>query len=338
MRGLKRGTFIELFAGAGGLALGLECAGLKCIMLNEIDKHACSTLRKNKPYWNVIESDIKKIDFTIYSDIIAGGFPCQPFSYAGKQLGFDDVRGTLFFEYAKAVKEVKPKICLIENVRGLLRHDGGKTISGMISVLNEIGYRVLPPTIHNTMYYRVPQKRERLIIIAIRKDIKEDFEFPLPYDKIYTIHDAFFKGELYDCDVPISVGKEYSKYKHDILKLVPPGGNWRDLPLELQKEYMGKNFYIREGGQSNFARRMSWDKPCLTLMCSPAEKMTERCHPGETRPFTIREYARLQTFPDNWEFEGSISAKYKQIGNAVPVNFAIALGCSLKKYLNLANK
>lgn len=329
-------TSIELFAGAGGLALGFEFAGLHHVLLNEFDKDACNTLRKNRPNWNVVEGDVKGIDFSSYKgkvDVVSGGFPCQAFSYAGKKLGFEDARGTLFFEFARAVKEIQPKICIGENVRGLLSHDGGKTLEGMVNILNELGYRVLPPKILKAIYYNVPQKRERLVIVAIRKDIKADFYYPEPNRKIYTLRDALKKGGLFDCDVPISEGQKYPARKKEILDLVPPGGYWRDLPVELQKEFMKKSFYLG-GGKTGMARRISWDEPCLTLTCAPAQKQTERCHPDETRPFTVREYARIQTFPDDWEFSGSMSQQYKQIGNAVPVNLAQEIGFSIVRFLN----
>ena len=111
------------------------------------------------------------------------------------------------------------------------------------------------------------------------------------------------------------------------------GGDWRDLPLSVQQSYMGKSFFL-PGGKTGMARRLSLDEPSLTLTCAPAQKQTERCHPIETRPLTIREYARIQTFPDDWVFEGSLSAQYKQIGNAVPVNLSAAIGRSLIRCLN----
>lgn len=327
---------LELFAGAGGLAIGLEKAGLKCVALNEIDKFACQTLRNNRPNWKVMEGDIKDFDFTEYKDkvdVVTGGFPCQAFSYAGKKLGFSDARGTLFYEFARVVKEVNPSICIGENVRGLLNHDKGKTLQGMISVLDEIGYRVVPIQVLKAINFKVPQKRERLILVGVRKDIDLNYEYPSPYNKIYNLKDALKKGELYDSDVPISGGAKYPKSKAQILDLIPPKGYWRDLPLDLQKEYMGGSFYLG-GGKTGIARRIGWDEPSLTLTCSPAQKQTERCHPDETRPFTVREYARIQTFPDDWEFAGSLAQQYKQIGNAVPVNLAREVGYSIVKFLN----
>ena len=333
---LSEYTVLELFAGAGGLALGLEKAGLKCVALNEIDKWACKTLRNNRPNWNVLEGDIKNFSFTEFQDridVVTGGFPCQAFSYAGKKLGLNDARGTLFYEFARVIQEVRPAVCIGENVRGLLSHDGGKTLNGMISILDEIGYRVVPVKILKAINYRVPQKRERLVLVGVRKDIDIEFKYPTPHRKIYNLKDALKKGDLFDCDVPKSDGAKYPKYKKMVLDLVPPKGYWRDLPVHIQKEYMGGSFYLG-GGKTGMARRIGWDEPSLTLTCSPAQKQTERCHPDETRPFTVREYARIQTFPDNWKFAGSIAQQYKQIGNAVPVNLGQEVGFSIIKLLN----
>lgn len=333
-------SVLELFAGAGGLAAGMEKAGLKCVALNEIDKWACQTLRNNRPHWNVLEGDIKNFDFTKYRnqvDIVTGGFPCQAFSYAGKKLGLNDARGTLFYEFARVVQEVQPLICIGENVRGLLSHEKGKTLEGMSSILDEIGYNVVPVQVLKAINFKVPQKRERLILVGVRKDVDLKYEYPKPYKRIYNLKDALKKGDLFDSDVPDSDGAKYPEYKKQILDLVPPKGYWRDLPLELQKEYMGGSFYLG-GGKTGMARRIGWDEPSLTLTCSPAQKQTERCHPEETRPFTVREYARIQTFPDDWKFAGSVAQQYKQIGNAVPVNLGKELGFSLVRFLNEVHK
>lgn len=327
---------IELFAGAGGLAVGMEKAGLKCVALNEIDKWACQTLRKNRPNWTVLEGDIKKFNFTEYHNkvnVVTGGFPCQAFSYAGKKLGLSDARGTLFYEFARVVKEVNPEICIGENVRGLLSHDNGKTLKGMISILDEIGYKVVPVNVLKAIKYRVPQKRERLFLVGVRKDIKVQYEYPKPHNKIYNLKDALMKGELYDTNVSKSPGAKYPHKKKVVLDLVPQKGYWRDLPTDIQKDFLGGSFYLG-GGKTGIARRIGWDEPCLTLTCSPAQKQTERCHPDETRPFTVREYARIQTFLDDWVFVGSMAQQYKQIGNAVPVNLGTEVGYSVIKFLN----
>ncbi|HEA30446.1 MAG TPA: DNA (cytosine-5-)-methyltransferase [Leeuwenhoekiella sp.] len=330
-------SVLELFAGAGGLAIGMEKAGLKCAALNEMDKWACQTLRDNRPKWNVLEGDVKNYGFQKYKDkidVVTGGFPCQAFSYAGKKLGLQDARGTLFYEFARVVQEVNPAICIGENVRGLLNHDKGRTLEGMISILDEIGYNVVTPVqVLKAINYNVPQKRERLILVGVRKDIDLQFEYPKPYRKVYNLEDALKKSELFETDVPKSKGSSYPDHKKKVLDLVPPKGYWRDLPLDIQKEYMQKSFYLG-GGKTGMARRIGWDEPCLTLTCSPAQKQTERCHPDETRPFTVREYARIQTFPDDWQFSGSVSQQYKQIGNAVPVNLAKEIGYSIISFLN----
>ncbi len=328
---------IELFAGAGGLAIGLEQAGFKALALNELDKHACDTLRKNRPHWNVVQGDVCGIDFTSFKgvDFLSGGFPCQAFSYAGNQLGFEDTRGTLFFEFARAIKECQPRVFLGENVRGLLEHDSGKTIAAIKSVIADLGYTLIEPHVLKAIFYKVPQKRERLMLVGIRNDLLPNaaFKWPSPYKRIFTLKDALQAGELYPDDVPVSEGQKYPKRKAEILKLVPQGGYWRDLPDELQREYMQGSYFLG-GGKTGMARRLAWNAPSLTLTCSPAQKQTERCHPEEHRPLTVREYARIQTFPDAWHFSGPVTSQYKQIGNAVPVNLAWAIGRSLIALLN----
>ncbi|MFT4293593.1 DNA cytosine methyltransferase [Enterobacter sp.] len=337
-RPLRSYKLAELFAGAGGLAIGMEQAGLKTVFLNELDKSACETLRYNRPEWNVVHGDIANVDFTSISeeiDLLTGGFPCQAFSYAGKRLGFEDTRGTLFFEFARAIKDLKPKVFMAENVRGLLTHEDGRTLETITQVIDELGYELVEPQVLKAIFYKVPQKRERLILVGIRKDLsnKVKFNWPSPFNKILTVRDAFFAGELYSSDVPQSIGQLYPKRKKEIMDNIPPGGYWRDLNDELQREYMQGSYFLG-GGKTGMARRLSLDEPSLTLTTSPAQKQTERCHPFETRPLQVREYARIQTFPDDWEFKGSMGAIYKQIGNAVPVNMAAALGRSLVRLLN----
>ncbi|WP_338635514.1 DNA (cytosine-5-)-methyltransferase [Spirobacillus cienkowskii] len=328
---------IELFAGAGGLAIGLEKAGFTTIAVNEVDKDSCKTLRFNRPSWNVIEGDIKNVDFTKFNniDFVSGGFPCQAFSYAGNKLGFEDARGTLFFEFARAIKEIKPKVFLGENVRGLLEHDEGRTLASMKSIIHELGYTLIEPHVLKAIFYQVPQKRERLFLVGIRNDLFKysKFSWPAPYKKIFTLKDALKAGELFDSDVPNSEGQVYVKRKKEIMSLVPQGGYWKDLPDKIQREYMKKSYFLG-GGKTGMARRLSWDEPSLTLTCAPAQNQTERCHPEETRPLTVREYARIQTFPDAWSFVGFINSQYKQIGNAVPVNLSHAVGRSLIALMN----
>ena len=327
---------IELFAGAGGLALGVEKAGFEHIGLIEIDSDAADTLRKNRPKWNVINDDIANIsclDLEDYFDIkkgeldlLSGGAPCQAFSYAGKRLGLEDARGTLFYHYALFLKKLQPKMFLFENVRGLLTHNSGKTYQTITDIFTEQGYSIQKRVL-NAWDYNVPQKRERLITIGIRNDLadKIGFSFPDPCEYKPILRDI-----LLDC--PQSIGTKYSKRKEEIFALVPPGGYWRDIPEDIAKEYMKSCWYM-EGGRTGILRRMSLDEPSLTVLTSPSQKQTDRCHPIEPRPFTVRENARCQTFPDDWEFCGSVGQQYKQVGNAVPVNLAYAIALSIRKGL-----
>ncbi len=331
-------TSVELFAGAGGLALGMEMAGFQHVLLNEFDHEACETLRVNRPGWNVVEEDIHTVDFTGLKgkvDFLSGGFPCQAFSYAGKRRGFEETRGTLFFELARAVKEIQPKVFLCENVKGLREHDNGRTLETITNVIEELGYSLIPPRVLKAVMFKVPQKRERLFLVAVRNDFADEvsFDWPAPYRRVMTLRDAFFAGDLYPVDVPESEGQQYPEKKKNVMDLVPMGGDWRDLPEEVAKEYM-KGSYNLGGGKTGMARRLSLDEPSLTLTCAPAQKQTERCHPTQTRPLTVREYARIQTFPDDWNFSGNMSSKYKQIGNAVPVNLAYAMGRAVIRLMN----
>lgn len=318
-------TAIELFAGAGGLALGLEEAGITTLKYVEFDKACCETLRNNRPNWNVVCDDIHNVDFTEFRDkidIVTGGFPCQAFSFAGKKLGFEDTRGTLFHEFARCVQEVQPKMFLAENVRGLISHDKGRTLTTILDVFQSLGYHTQYKVL-NACYYGVGQKRERIVIIGIRNDLDIEFEYPEADKQWTTLADA-----LKDC--PESQGVQYSERKKKVLDLVPAGGCWINLPDDVAKDYMGASYYSG-GGRRGMARRIAWNEPCLTLTCSPSQKQTERCHPDETRPFTVREYARIQSFPDDWNFSGGIGDQYKQIGNAVPVEMARRIGLQLKK-------
>lgn len=327
---------IELFAGAGGLALGIEKAGFEAIGLIEFNRPAAETLKKNRPEWNVICDDIANIsclDLEEYFDIkkgeldlLSGGAPCQAFSYAGKRLGLEDTRGTLFYHYAIFLQKLQPRMFLFENVRGLLTHDNGKTYKTMLSVFEEAGYDIQYKVL-NAWDYGVAQKRERLITIGIRKDLAEEihYEYPVPHE---------YKPVLGDIlkDVPPSLGTRYSKKKEEIFALVPPGGYWRDIPADIAKEYM-KSCWDMGGGRTGILRRLSMDEPSLAVLTSPSQKQTDRCHPLEPRPFTVRENARCQSFPDEWEFCGTVGEQYKQVGNAVPVNLAYDIAVKIREAL-----
>lgn len=333
---MNRFTTIELFAGAGGLALGIERAGFDTLACIEFDHDACETLRANRPMWRVIEDDIANIscrDLSEYFslpvgelDLLSGGAPCQAFSYAGKKLGLEDARGTLFYHYAIFLEKLQPKMFLFENVRGLLTHDHGKTYATITNIFEQTGYTI-QKDILNAWDFNVPQKRERLITVGIRNDLvdKIHFDFPKPHQYKPVLRDI-----LLDC--PPSEGTPYSEYKRKIYDLVPPGGYWRDIPEEIAKEYMKSCWYMG-GGRTGILRRLSLDEPSLAVLTSPSQKQTDRCHPLESRPFTIRENARCQSFPDEWKFCGSVGAQYKQVGNAVPVNLAYDIALKIREAL-----
>ena len=331
-------TTIELFAGAGGLALGVEKAGFDTIGLIEFDKDAAETLRVNRPNWRVIHDDIANIScldleeyFGIKAgelDLLSGGAPCQAFSYAGKRLGLEDARGTLFYHYATFLQKLQPKMFLFENVRGLLTHDKGRTYETITNIFEQAGYSIQMKVL-NAWDYGNPQKRERLITIGVRNDLvdKVKYLFPEPHDYKPVLRDV-----LLDC--PPGPGVPYGEKKRKIFELVPPGGYWRDIDPVIAKEYM-KSCWDMEGGRTGILRRMSLDEPSLTVLTSPSQKQTERCHPLEARPFTVRENARCQSFPDDWEFCGNVSSQYKQVGNAVPVNLAYEIAKEIHKALEV---
>lgn len=307
------------------MALGIEKAGFTTIGLVEINQDACETLKHNRPNWNVLCEDIANVSgqnleklFGIKKgqlDLLSGGAPCQSFSYAGKRLGLEDARGTLFYHYAVFLEKLQPKMFLFENVRGLLTHDGGKTYKTITTIFEKTGYEIQKAVL-NAWDYGVAQKRERLITIGIRKDIADKVRYAFPEKHEY-------KPVLRDIlqNVPDGVGVPYGENKRKIFELVPAGGYWRDIDPEIAQAYM-KSCWNMGGGRTGILRRMSMDEPSLTVLTSPSQKQTERCHPSEARPFTVRENARCQSFPDNWEFCGSVMSQYKQVGNAVPVNLA----------------
>lgn len=325
----KMYTFIEVCAGGGGLSAGLIKAGFTPVLLNDNNSDCCKTLKHNHPEANVVCGSMDKIDYSSYVnkvDLLTGGVPCQSFSQAGLRKGLDDPRGDLMLKFIEILNLIKPKLFMIENVKGLLTHDDGKTIERIIEMLNkneayDITFKCL-----DASKYDVPQKRERVFIVGVLKTIiTKKFEFPSESSTKKVLKDVLY-------DVPVSNGAKYNEEKIKLFKMIPQGGCWINLPENLQKDYLG-NSYNSGGGKRGILYRLSMEKPSLTLLCTPSQKQTERCHPLEERPLTIREYARIQTFDDSYEFIGSLSSQYKQIGNAVPVELAKYMGGALLKLL-----
>lgn len=333
-------TSIELFAGAGGLALGLEQAGFEHLGLVEFNRFAADTLIKNRPQWKVLCEDIACVaerdiesEFGVKKgelDLLSGGAPCQSFSYAGKRLGLQDVRGTMFYHYATFLHKLQPKMFLFENVKGLLSHDGGRTFRTILDIFEDEGYITVYKVL-NAWNYGVPQKRERLITIGIRKDLSDKCVFMFPQEHGYK---PVVRDVKLDVNPDVQHCARYSENKEKIFALVPPGGYWRDIDPVAAKAYM-KTCWDMEGGRTGILRRIGMDEPSLTVLTNPGMKQTDRCHPLEVRPFSVRENARFQTFPDEWEFCGKLSEQYKQVGNAVPVNLAKEIGLEIKRTLEV---
>ncbi|MGB7440649.1 MAG: DNA cytosine methyltransferase [Coleofasciculaceae cyanobacterium] len=288
-------------------------------------------------------------------DLLTGGPPCQPFSTAGKRMSVGDPRGSLFKDFIRIVEAVQPRFFIMENVRGLLsapiRHRPhnqrgkgypaleadempGSALQVVLAEMNSLGYKVNNPRLLQAADYGVPQTRERVIFIASRDG--ELATLPLPthrkngvdgLNKWKTLKDA-----LTNIVDPYLEYVPYSESRLKYLRLLKSGQNWRYLPDELKQEAMG-GAYKSGGGKVGFYRRLSWEKPSPTITTSPHQKATEMCHPEELRPLSVRECARIQTFPDDWVFSGSITSKYRQIGNAVPVLLGQAIGEHIHKLI-----
>jgi len=321
-------NFVEVCAGCGGLSSGFIKAGWTPLLINEIEGVCCDTLRKNHPEHaekvkkcGMEELSLRGVD----ADLLMGGVPCQAFSQAGERRGLEDPRGRLVLDFKRLLDECKPKAFLVENVRGLVTHEKGETLRRVLDLLSNSGEYRVKHKVLNAFDYEVPQKRERLILVGLRSDLEGEYEFPPPAQRKLALRDAL-------AGVPHSEGVQYSDKKRAVMDLVPEGGCWVDLPEDIKKSYMG-NALKSGGGMRGFARRLSMSQPSLTLLTSPSQKQTDRCHPTETRPLTVREYARIQTFPDDYEFCGTVSQKYRQIGNAVPVRMAWHLARSVEKTL-----
>lgn len=317
-------NFVEVCAGCGGLGSGFIMAGFQPVLINEIDEACCATLRANHPDHasKVKQCSMEELSLRgLEVDALVGGVPCQAFSQSGGRRGFEDPRGRLILSFNRLVTEARPKAFLVENVRGLATHNKGKTLESVLELFENGGMYRLHHRIVSALDHGVPQKRERMIIVGVRGDIERDYSFPQPSGRMVTLGEAISGAAGGE-------GLEYPEKKRRVMDLVPEGGCWVNLPEGTRRAYMGKALESG-GGRTGFARRLSMDRPSPTLMTNPSQKQTELCHPKETRPLNVREYARIQTFPDHYEFCGTTMQKYRQIGNAVPVNMARALAESL---------
>ena len=267
--------------------------------------------------------------------LLCGGPPCQPFSTAGKRLGINDPRGSLFMDYVRMVNETRPRFFVFENVKGLTsiavdeHGNPGGVLDIILSEFNRIGYKTVHAVL-DAVHYGVSQFRERLLIIGSRDN--EDIFLPVPTHfqkhQLNSMRWRTLREAIYDLEDTPGPCTHFSEDRLRFLRMVPEGGNWRDLPTELQPEAMG-GAWKSGGGKVGFYRRLSYDQPSPTIVTSPVQKATMMCHPVKDRPLSVKEYARIQQFPDDWKIVGTVSNQYKQIGNAVPVGLAEAVGKAL---------
>jgi len=360
-------TTIDLFAGGGGCFIGFEQAGFENKLYNEFNKNVAAVFKHNFPNVNAIVDDIASIDFKPYAgliDVVVGAPPCQSFSSAGKQEGLSDPRGLMFMQYARCLDEVKPKMFVFENVFNLLTHNKGESLRIIRQHFKDQGYKTLVKVL-NANDFGVAQNRNRLIIYGVRDDLDHTlFKLPEALSHKPVINDVFKAGSYYSTDVetlePTDQKKKgylYTERRHRVMSYVPEGGDYRSLPENdpiygnVRKDWMGAMYESTKHkkdenrtGNSGIARRLSRNRPSPTTLTCCVYKRNEFCHPVETRPLTVREYARVQSWPDHYELvpEGkqfSISNAYYYIGNSTPpqmVYYALAL--PIKNFLTKLNE
>lgn len=356
---------LSFFSGAMGLDIGMANSGIKSILTCEIDKNCRKTIAKNSSDIALIGDitkysakdilDMAKIPYDHKVDVIFGGPPCQAFSTAGLRKGFYDPRGNVFLKYLEIITQILPKYVVIENVRGLLSapfpyKDGlsvekcisskvedikGGALLHILNILRNAGYTI-SFNLYNSANFGSPQIRERVVIIGFlgKKRVSylvpthsENGTFNLPPWR--TLADAFKTISKDTIHHYINFPECRLKY----YKLLKAGEYWKNLPVELQKEAMGKSYYLG-GGKTGFYRRLSFDRPSPTLVTNPTMPATDLAHPYENRPLSVEEYKAIQEFPQEWEICGTILEQYKQIGNAVPIKLAEAIGRTIINHMN----
>lgn len=275
---------------------------------------------------------------------VVGGPPCQSFSTAGRRESLNDPRGSLFMEFAHVIETIRPRFFVMENVKGLVSASVSKPEKGkdkkdyteeekpgsaleiILNTFRNLGYK-LEYDVVDAVYFGVPQFRERLIIIGSRdhEDIFLPFPTHFPKHQNPDYRWRTIRDSIKDLEDSSETCGTFSDERIKYLKHVPMGGNWRSLPQELQKSAMG-GAYESGGGKTGFYRRLDYNQPAPTLVTSPTQKATLLCHPVQHRPLNVREYARIQQFPDDWKIEGKAEDVYRQIGNAVPIGLGKAIG------------
>lgn len=327
---------ISLFSGCGGLDCGFKKAGFNIVFANDFDADAQAVYSLN--LGKIDKRDILTVqeDEIPNGDILTAGFPCQPFSNAGNRKGVHDSRGMLYKECLRIIKQKMPKVIVFENVKGLLSTkyiDGRNLADVIVSDLNEmngVGYNVVHQLV-NAADYGVPQNRQRVLFVGIRKDVRKTFVFPTPQDKSkMTLRHILSVPD----NVENNVDWPFSPQALDMISYIPEGGSWKDVPYEhLAPRFQRIRDDMKKYHSPNFYRRFSRDEICGTMTASAQPENCGIIHPTEDRRFTVREVARIQTFPDNFKFitdtPKNITAMYKVIGNAVPVNLAYAIASAI---------
>jgi len=317
---------LSLFAGAMGLDIGLERAGIETVHVVEKDSDCRATITANRPELP-LSSDVMALrpEELPPCDIVHGGPPCQPFSSAGENRGNNDARFNPFACMLDLIDAIRPAYALIENVRGFLAPKHAETKDWVFGRLAATGYKVTAG-LYDAADFGVPQHRQRVLIIGslsgavpLMRPTHGSGNGLKPW---LTLSDAIRGMEP-------GPHTEFRPSMVKYLGMLKPGENWRQLPVEAQAAALGGAFTSKAskaGGRSSYYRRLPWNRPCPTVLTSPAQKATPLCHPDHVRPLSVAEYAAIQQFPADWVFKGSIISQYKQIGNAVPVGLAEAVG------------
>lgn len=320
---------VSLFSGCGGMDLGFRNAGFNIIWANDFDADAQAVYSLN--LGKIDKRDILSVkeDEIPNCDILTAGFPCQPFSNAGNRKGIHDSRGMLYKECLRIIKHLMPKVIVFENVKGLLssKYIDGRNLAEVIeedlSTMNDLGYNVVHQLV-NASDYDVPQNRQRVLFVGVRKDLGITFNFPQKKPKAHlTLRNVLNVPP----DVENNLDWSFSPQALEMIAHIPEGGSWKNVPYEFLAPRFQK---IRDDMQKyhspNFYRRFSRDEICGTITASAQPENCGIIHPTENRRFTVREVARIQTFPDDFKFitdsAKNITAMYKVIGNAVPVKLA----------------
>ena len=326
-------NILSLFAGAGGMDLGFEKAGFDIIVANEFDAKICPTYRHNHKNTELVEGDIRKVDAKVFPDAIdgiIGGPPCQSWSEAGSLKGIEDPRGQLFYEYIRILKEKKPKFFVAENVSGILAKRHETAIHNIKEMFLKSGYNLYIKML-NANDFDVPQDRDRVFFIGFRRDLEiNSFEFPSEVEKKLNLRDA-----IWNLQDTVIAAQDKNKTNGDDCKVM----NHEYFTGAFSTIFLSRN------------RVRSWDEPAFTVQASgrqcqlhpqapkmiKVEKNKQIFVPGKEnlyRRLSIRECARIQGFPDDFEFlYDSLDYGYKMIGNAVPVNLAFAIGKQIRLYL-----